>query len=203
MLDYSFLFIGTYSLFMVDKKIILASKSPRRKELLEGLEIPFEIRTKEVEEIYPNDLAPLKVAPFLAELKVQPLISSLKEGEILLTSDTVVVWNNEILGKPKDENDAKEMLLKLSGTIHEVITAVHMRSLKKSVTFSNSTKVHFTEITEKEILHYIEKYKPFDKAGSYGIQEWIGFIGIKKIEGCYFSVMGLPVHDVYQQFLSF
>jgi len=188
---------------MVKNRIILASKSPRRKELLEGLEIPFEIRTKEVEETYPQDLAATEVAPFLAELKAQPLISSLKEGEILLTSDTVVLWNNEILGKPKDEHDAKEMLLKLSGTIHEVITAVHMRSLNKSVTFSNSTKVHFTTITAKEISHYIEKYQPFDKAGSYGIQEWIGYIGIKKIEGCYFSVMGLPVHDVYHHFKSF
>ena len=188
---------------MVKNKIILASKSPRRKELLEGLEIPFEIRTKEVEEIYPDDLSPKEVAPFLAELKAKPLISSLQENEILLTSDTVVLLNDEILGKPKDENDAIKMLEKLSGTIHEVITAVHMRSIHKSVTFSNVTKVYFSEITEKEIAYYVEKFKPLDKAGSYGIQEWIGFIGIKKIEGCYFSVMGLPVHDVYENYLKF
>ncbi len=185
------------------KKIILASKSPRRKELLAGLEIPFEIRTKEVEEIYPQHLSPKEVAPFLAELKAKPLLATLQEDEILLTSDTVVLVENKILGKPKDTKDAKRMLQQLSGQVHEVITAVHMRSKDKSISFTNSTKVYFSKLSENEILHYIDKHQPFDKAGSYGIQEWIGFIGIKKIEGCYFSVMGLPVHDVYRHYLNF
>lgn len=184
-------------------KIVLASKSPRRKELLEGLEIPFEIRTKEVEEIYPDDLSPEAVAPFLAELKAQALISSLKKDEILLTSDTVVLHGNKILGKPKNEQEAKEMLSMLSGNEHRVITAVHMQSLNKSITFSNTTKVYFSKISDEQISHYIEKFKPFDKAGSYGIQEWIGFIGVKRIDGCFYSVMGLPVHDVYEHYLTF
>ncbi len=188
---------------MVKNKIILASKSPRRKELLEGLEIPFEIRTKEVEEVYPNNLPPKDVASFLAKLKAQPIISTLQKDEILLASDTIVLLDGEILGKPKNKEEARRMLGKLSNKTHEVITGVHMQSINKSYNFSNTTKVHFTRITEEQITHYIEKYQPFDKAGSYGIQEWIGFIGIKKIEGCYFSVMGLPVHDVYKYYLKF
>lgn len=188
---------------MVKNKIILASKSPRRKELLEGLEIPFEIRIKEVEEVYPENLPTKEVAPFLAKLKAQPLISTLQDGEILLTSDTVVLLNGEILGKPKNEEDARRMLSCLSENVHEVITGVHMQSIEKSFNFSNTTKVYFSKITEEQITHYIEKYQPYDKAGSYGIQEWIGFVGIKRIEGCYFSVMGLPVHDVYEHYMKF
>ena len=188
---------------MAKNKIILASKSPRRKELLEGLEIPFEIRTKEVEEVYPDDLPVKEIASFLAKLKAKPLIPTLKEGEILLTSDTVVLLKGEILGKPKNEDEARRMLNQLSENVHEVITGVHMQSTEKIINFSNTTKVYFSKITEEQINHYIEKYQPYDKAGSYGIQEWIGFVGIKRIEGCYFSVMGLPVHDVYDNYLKF
>ena len=184
-------------------KIVLGSKSPRRQELIKELGIPFEVRTIEVEEIYPSDLAVDQVAGYLAKLKAQPLVSSLKENEVLLTSDTVVVNKDTILGKPKDKEDALQTLRDLSGGVHVVITGVHMQSLKKELTFSNHTNVHFSVLTEEEITKYVEEFKPFDKAGSYGIQEWIGLIGVKKIDGCFYSVMGLPVHDVYQRLKEF
>jgi septum formation protein len=178
-------------------KIVLASKSPRRQALIGELGIPFEVRIKEVEEIYPETLDIYKVPEFLADLKAAPLRSELKKGEVLLTSDTVVVFNNTILGKPKDEQHSFEMLSTLSGEIHEVVTGVSLSSTEKEISFSSLTKVYFSELSPEEIQHYIETFKPMDKAGSYGIQEWIGYIGVQKIEGCYYNVMGLPLHDVY------
>ena len=183
--------------------IVLGSKSPRRQKLIKELGFAFEVRTKEIEEKYPS-YTPLKeVAAYLATLKASALKSSLISGEILLTSDTVVLNNNEILGKPKNPLEAKNMLRSLSGGTHEVITGVHLQSLDKTHTFSVGTIVHFAKLTDVEIDFYINKYKPFDKAGAYGIQEWIGYIGVEKIEGCYYNVMGLPVHEVYKQLMQF
>jgi len=179
-------------------KLILASKSPRRQSLIEEMGFPFEIRIKDVEEIYPPDLESGKVPVFLAELKSTPLIDSLKDGEILITSDTVVINQGKILGKPKDKNEAFEMLKSLSGNSHKVVTGVCMRSLDKTISFAETTIVHFSALTDVEINFYIDKYQPYDKAGAYGIQEWIGAIAISKIEGCYYNVMGLPVHKVYR-----
>ena len=179
-------------------KLILASKSPRRQSLIESLGFPFEVRLKEVDEVYPVELAPENVPVFLAELKAQPLIDQLIDGEVLITSDTVVINEGEILGKPKDYEDAFQMLQSLSGKFHKVVTGVCMQSKSTKISFAETTIVHFSALTEAEINYYIENFEPFDKAGSYGIQEWIGAIAVHKIEGCYYNVMGLPVHKVYK-----
>lgn len=179
-------------------KLILASKSPRRQSLIESLGFPFEVRLKEVDEVYPVELAPENVPVFLAELKSQPLIDQLIDGEVLITSDTVVINEGKILGKPKDYEDAFQMLKSLSGKSHKVVTGVCMQSNSTKISFAETTIVHFSVLTEAEINYYIENFEPFDKAGSYGIQEWIGAIAVHKIEGCYYNVMGLPVHKVYK-----
>ena len=185
------------------KTIILGSKSPRRKELLEGLGITFETRTKNVEETFPSDIEQYEVAGYLAEKKASAFTNELTETDIIITSDTIVLCNGEILGKPKDKQDAFEMLTKLSGKSHQVITGVCLKSTKKTDIFSDTTTVWFKPLTSEEINYYIEKYKPFDKAGSYGIQEWIGYVGIEKIEGTYFNVMGLPVNLLYKKIQDF
>ena len=179
-------------------KIVLASKSPRRQQLIKELGFDFEIRTKEVEEIYPPELNHYKVPEFLAALKAGPIAPTLTHNEVLLTSDTIVLSEGNILGKPKNEREATEMIQALSGKSHKVITGVQLKSLDKCISFSSITTVFFSNLTPDEISFYVDKYKPMDKAGSYGIQEWIGYIGISKIEGCYYNVMGLPIHDVYQ-----
>lgn len=186
-----------------EKKIILASKSPRRKELLAGLDIEFETRIKEVDESYSSDIATHKVAEFLADKKARAFQSELQNNEIIITSDTIVISDGEILEKPKSKKQAFEMLSKLSGKSHDVITGVCLMSLDKTELFSEITKVWFKELTSDEINYYIKKYEPFDKAGSYGIQEWIGYIGIEKIEGTYFNVMGLPVNLLYNKLQKF
>ena len=188
--------LGTHS-------IILGSKSPRRKELLSGLGVQFEVRTLDTNEDYPDTLDNREVPTFLAKLKAQALLSSLKTEEILITSDTIVLLENEILGKPKDATQAFDMLRKLSGKLHEVITGVHLQSQEKSKSFQVVTKVYFKKLTDSQIEYYIENYKPFDKAGGYGIQEWIGYIGISKIEGSYFNVVGLPVAELYDELKLF
>lgn len=180
-------------------KIVLASKSPRRQELIKELGFDFEIRTKEVDEIYPSELDPYKVPEFLAALKSTSIVPTLVQNEVLLTSDTIVLSEGRILGKPNSEQEASEMIQSLSGKVHEVITGVQLKSLAKTISFSSITQVYFTELTTDEISYYVQKYKPMDKAGAYGIQEWIGYIGVSKIEGCYYNVMGLPIHDVYQR----
>lgn len=182
---------------MEDIKIVLASKSPRRQALIKELGIPFEIRTKEVDEVYPESLNIYSVPEYLAKLKAEPITNSLGSSEILLTSDTVVIFNGEILGKPKDQVDAINMLSVLSGAMHEVVTGVSLRSNNKTHTFSVKTKVLFKELTRSEIEYYVQEFKPFDKAGSYGIQEWLGLIGVKQIEGCFYNVMGLPTNAIY------
>lgn len=180
------------------KKIILASKSPRRQELLKGLHIDFEIRTKDVEENYAADLKPELVPIFLAEKKASAFVDELKENEIIITSDTIVIHQGNILEKPKDRAHAQEMLQTLSGAEHLVVTGVCVQSLSKKEIFSDSTVVEFESLTTEEIDFYIDNYQPFDKAGSYGAQDWIGFVAIKKLTGSYFNVMGLPVHRLYK-----
>ena len=170
-------------------KIVLGSKSPRRQALVKELGYEVEVRLKEVEEVYPE---------FLAKLKAGPLRAELMENEVLLTSDTVVIHNGSVLGKPKDREDSIAMLTRLSNSKHTVISGVSLISPNKSHSFSTHTDVYFSELSHEDIISYVDKYTPFDKAGSYGIQEWIGYIGVEKIHGCYYNVMGLPLHDVYQ-----
>ncbi len=186
-----------------NKQIILASKSPRRQELLKGLNIPFEVVTKEVEETYPDDLESEKVAGYLALKKANAFKAELVENTILITADTVVLSGDKILGKPKNEEESRLMLNELSNNNHSVMTGVCIKSKHKTQAFSVSTKVKFKTLTPEEIDYYIKNYKPFDKAGSYGIQEWIGYIGIPEITGSYFNVMGLPVFELYDQLKSF
>lgn len=186
-----------------DIKLVLASKSPRRQQLLKDIGVDFEIRIKEVEEIYPPELKGKEVALFLSELKAAAFKNSLLLDETLLTSDTIVCLGDKILGKPKDKEHAVDMLKELSGKKHVVITAVTLTSTTKQASFSVSTEVFFKQLSANEINYYLENYQPFDKAGSYGIQEWIGYIGIEKIVGSYFNVMGLPVKEVYEALIEF
>lgn len=183
--------------------LILASKSPRRQQLLKDIGVDFEIRLKEVEEVYPPELKGKEVALFLSELKAKAFKSDLKANEILLTSDTIVCLDEKILGKPTDKQNAVAMLYELSGKKHEVITAVTLTSVSKQHSFAVSTDVYFKQLSASEISYYVENYQPYDKAGSYGIQEWIGYIGIEKIVGSYFNVMGLPVKEVYEELIKF
>jgi septum formation protein len=182
-----------------DKKLILSSNSPRRQELMKGLELEFEVRVNAVEEKIPADLPAEYVAAFLSKLKAEAYPDQLAENEILITSDTVVIENGHVLGKPVNEQEAFDMIKSLSGATHTVMTAVTMMDRKRRITLEDETKVTFRFLNEDEIWHYIRKYKPFDKAGAYGIQEWIGFIGVSRIEGSYFNVMGFPLHLVYEQ----
>lgn len=183
--------------------IILASGSPRRQKFLKELDLDFEIRLKDVEEIYPNHLKAEEITDFLAELKAAALTDTLSENDILITSDTIVWHKDKALGKPTDKEDAFEMLKSLSGNTHDVITSVCIKNTSKSVTFNETTKVTFNTLTDEEINYYLENYRPYDKAGAYGIQEWIGLVAIAKIEGSYVNVVGLPVDKVYQHLVSF
>jgi septum formation protein len=182
--------------------LVLGSKSPRRQSLIRDMGFRYRIHTSDVEEIYPSDIELSKVPEFLSELKSIPLIESLQENEVLITSDTIVLFENQILGKPLDRDHAIEMLRSLSGKKHDVITGVCLQSISKKVNFSTLTSVYFSHLRDQDIIHYVDTFEPFDKAGSYGIQEWIGLIGVQKIEGCYYNVMGLPVHDIFQQLQS-
>lgn len=179
-------------------KLILASNSPRRKQFLQDLGLSFEVRTKDVDEIYPENLAKEAITNYLAKLKAKPLLESLAPNEILITSDTIVWHNNEALGKPIDYDDAFAMLSSLSGATHEVISSISLTTTKTQVTKSAITKVTFRVLTEAEIHYYLKNYKPFDKAGSYGIQEWIGYIAITEISGSYNNVVGLPTHLLHK-----
>jgi septum formation protein len=185
-----------------DKNIILASGSPRRQQFLKELGIDYEIRLKEVEEVYPPKLRHFEISDYLAQLKSLPFENELKENDILITSDTIVWHNEKALGKPRNEKDAYEMLSSMSNKTHEVITSVCLKTISSQKTISSVTKVTFKSLSNKEIKYYINNYKPFDKAGAYGIQEWIGTIGITKIEGNYNTVVGLPVNLVYQELLK-
>ncbi|WP_026707390.1 Maf-like protein [Flavobacterium frigidarium] len=178
--------------------LILASGSPRRQQFFKDLDLDFEIRLKEVEEIYPPELKGFEITDFLAELKSYAFDGELKENDLLITSDTIV-WHNDIaLGKPKDEQDAFTTLKSLSNATHEVITSVCFKTMDTTTVFHEITKVTFNEISDEAIHYYITIYKPYDKAGAYGIQEWIGAIAVSKIEGSYANVMGMPVDKVYE-----
>ncbi|MBR8536125.1 septum formation protein Maf [Carboxylicivirga sediminis] len=190
---------------MTNYKLILASQSPRRQELLSHLNIPFDVMVKEdVEETYPDDIPAHEVPLYLARKKALPYETDCKAGHILvITADTIVCCDEHILGKPADKKEAEKMLQMLSGRAHEVITGVALTSGSKQSVFTVSTKVFFKTLTPQEIDFYIEQYQPFDKAGAYGIQEWIGMIGIERIEGSYFNVVGLPVQKLYNELQKF
>lgn len=183
-----------------DFEILLASQSPRRQQLLKELGLDYKIKLKEgIEENYPENLKRQEVALFLAEHKASAYEADLQEKQIIITADTIVCLADEVLNKPKDRDNAIEMLEKLSGNKHTVITGVCLKSKNKTVSFTAETNVFFKELTKEEIEYYLDTYKPYDKAGAYGIQEWIGFIGIEKISGSYFNVVGLPVQKLYEE----
>ena len=178
-------------------RLILASASPRRRELLAGCDLDFVLADKfECEECYPADLATEKVAEYLSQLKSNAYPHALDEKDILLTADTVVILGDKILGKPHSEAEAVEMISSLSGATHKVVTGVTLRTTKQTISFSAESLVTFRNLDNEEILYYVEKYRPLDKAGAYGIQEWIGYIGIEGIEGSFYNVMGLPVQKL-------
>lgn len=181
------------------KKIILASNSPRRQELLKGLGVDFTVKVHPVDETIPADLPAQYAAAYLSKLKAERFPFPLEQDEILITADTVVIVRGKILGKPHSDLEAFDMIRALSGTTHTVMTAVTMKGAKRQITLEDEAKVTFRFLEEDEIWYYIRNFKPFDKAGAYGIQEWIGFVAVTGIEGSYFTVMGFPQHLVYQQ----
>lgn len=186
------------------KKIILGSNSPRRRELLAGLDIDFVVDTQNTfEEVYSYDTPQDKIPEVLSEGKSYGFHRDLEEDEILITSDTLVLCEDRVMGKPHSYEEAVDMLRFLSNKEHKVITAITLRDNKQCRTLSDTSIVHFKELSDNEIKYYIQTYRPFDKAGAYGIQEWIGYIGIDRIKGSYFTIMGLPVHLVYQELLDF
>jgi septum formation protein len=185
-------------------KIILASKSPRRQQLLREMGIQFEVRVKPVDESFPAELKKEEVALYLCEKKAASFaVDEIKNNELLITADTIVCLGDEILNKPNDRDHAIEMIEKLSGKKHEVVTGICLRSIAKLRSFFVSTDVCFRNLNREEIEYYVDNYKPYDKAGSYGIQEWIGYIGIEKIEGSYFNVVGLPTARLYEELEKF
>jgi len=178
------------------KKIILASQSPRRKQLLEWAEVPFEIAVKDTDERFPPGLSPEEVSIFIARKKALAVQNEKKPDEIILAADTIVVLGDNIIGKPVHREDAVSILLALSGEKHKVITGVVIRKGEQEIAFADTTEVEFHNLSVKEIEFYVDKYKPYDKAGAYAIQEWIGVVGIKSINGDFYNVMGLPVSRV-------
>jgi len=178
-------------------KIILASGSPRRQQFFKDLDIDFEIRLKDIEEIYPDDLQGVEITNYLAQLKSNAFEGEIAANEILITSDTIVWLNSKAIGKPKDYHDAFAILKSLSNKTHEVITSVCFKTIKKTETIFDVTRVTFNHLSDDAIHYYLDNYKPFDKAGAYGIQEWIGLIGINRIDGSYTNVVGLPTEKVY------
>ena len=183
-------------------KLVLSSNSPRRRELLAGLDIPFEVRVLEgIDESYPETLPTAEIAEYIAQKKAAAY--DIAPGEVLITADTIVVLNDQVLGKPANAEEAKHMLRQLSGNTHHVITGVCLRDHDKQHHFSVVSEVTFKTLAEEEIDYYVETYKPFDKAGAYGIQEWIGYIGVTGLSGSYFNVMGLPVQRIYEELKKF
>ena len=183
--------------------IILASGSPRRQQFLRDLGLQFTVRSLDVEEIYPKYLHGNEITGYLAELKANAFEDELNDQDILITADTIVRFSGKILGKPKDAIEAKKMLKELSGEHHEVITSICIKTAKTTKIINDTTIVYFEKLSDEEIDYYISNFKPFDKAGSYGIQEYIGFIGVRKIEGNYSTVMGFPVHKFYKEMMKF
>ena len=183
--------------------IILASGSPRRQQFFKEMDLHYSIRLKEIEEIYPEHLQAEEITNFLAKLKASAFENELEENDILVTSDTIVWLNGKALGKPKDYNDAFQMLKQLANQTHEVITSVCLKSIDKTDVFHCVTKVTFSNLSDEAIRYYLDNYKPFDKAGSYGIQDWIGLVGISKIEGSYTNVVGLPTEMLFQKLMNY
>ena len=183
--------------------IILASGSPRRQQFFKEMDLHYTIRLKEIEEIYPEHLQAEEITNFLAELKASAFENELKENDVLVTSDTIVWLNGKALGKPKDYDDAFKMLQQLANQTHEVITSVCLKSIYKTEVFHCVTKVTFANLSDEAIKYYLDNYQPFDKAGSYGIQDWIGLVGISKIEGSYTNVVGLPTEMLFQKLMNY
>ena len=182
----------------------MASNSPRRKELLAGLDLQFEVRVLQgIDESYPHDLPTSKIAEFISKKKADAYVQTMADDELVITADTVVILGDEVMGKPHDEADAKRMLGELSGRTHQVATGVTLSTKERQVSFSVVTDVTFKQLSADEIDYYVRTYKPFDKAGAYGIQEWIGYIGVTALKGSYFNVMGLPVQRIYEALKRF
>jgi septum formation protein len=186
-----------------DYNYILASQSPRRQELLRSLGLSFQVKLREVEEVFPEELTGSDIPEYLAKLKSLPFQPALGERDLLITADTVVFLHGELIGKPENQQAAAKMLRKLGGHEHQVISGVCLTSKNKQKVFHAVTNVQFKKLEEKEIEYYISTCRPLDKAGAYGIQEWIGFIGITHIEGSFYNVMGLPVQKLYEEILRF
>ena len=184
--------------------IILASNSPRRKELLAGLDIPFDVRVIDgIDESFPQDLLTKDIAGYIAKKKADAYQQTMAADELIITADTIVILGQKVMGKPKDAAEAVRMLHELSGHTHQVITGVCLTTKEKQVNFSVETDVTFKTLTDEEIHYYVEHYRPFDKAGAYGIQEWIGHVGVTGMNGSYFNVMGLPVQRIYEALKMF
>jgi septum formation protein len=189
---------------ITDYKIILASNSPRRKELLAGIDVDYELKMlPDIDESFPETMQVDEVAEYLAKKKATAYLPELNDDELLITADTIVLLDDMVIGKPADEDDAIRMLKLLSGRTHRVITGVCMTSKKREVSFSDTAYVTFGSLSDEEIRYYVSKYKPYDKAGSYGVQEWIGYVTVERIEGSYFNVMGFPIFKVYKELKQF
>ena len=185
-------------------RVVLASNSPRRKELLGGLGIDFEVRTlQDIDESYPSSLKGEEIPMYISGKKAEAYKQSMADDEMIITADTIVYDNGQVLGKPKDRVEAIQMLRELSGHAHEVITGVSIVTKEKTSQFASTSKVTFAELTDEEIAYYVDHYKPFDKAGAYGVQEWIGYVAVTRIEGSYFNVMGLPIQRLYTELKNF
>jgi septum formation protein len=181
--------------------IILASKSPRRRELLKGIGVKFRTVDSEMDEVFPSVLKREEIPLYLAQAKARHFFSHINENTLLITADTIVWLNDEVIGKPVDEEDAVNMLKKLSGNMHEVFTGVCLKTDTKESVFHGSTKVYFRHLSDEEIRFYVSSYKPLDKAGAYGVQEWIGYVGVEHIEGSYYNVMGMPLQKLYAELM--
>ena len=185
-------------------KIILASNSPRRKELLSGLDVDFEVRVLSgIDESYPASLPTMQIAEYISKKKAAAYRETMAVDELVITADTVVILGDEVMGKPKDDAEACRMLRELSGQTHQVITGVTLTTMERQISFSVKTDVTFKELTNEEIHYYVEKYHPMDKAGAYGIQEWIGHIGVTGLSGSFYNVMGLPIQRIYEALKMF
>ncbi|MDD4727811.1 MAG: Maf-like protein [Dysgonamonadaceae bacterium] len=189
---------------ITDYKVILASNSPRRKELLKGIDIDFKVKVlPNIDESYPESLRGDEIAEFVALKKATPYLPSLAANDLLITADTIVLLEGVVYGKPNNKKEAKEMLRTLSGKTHSVISGVCLTSIDKQISFSVTSEVEFAELTDNEIEYYVNHYSPFDKAGSYGVQEWIGYVAVKNINGSYYNIMGLPIHRLYRELIQF
>ena len=184
-------------------KLILGSKSPRRHELLKGLGMPFEVRIKDTDESFSEKLQHAGIAEFLARIKGEAFLAEIKPNELIVTSDTIVWLGDRVFNKPQSAEEAVDMIDTLSGRMHEVITGVSLLTSKRQHVFHDITKVYFGDVNREDIVHYVDRFKPFDKAGAYGIQEWIGYVGIERIEGSFYNVMGFPTRKFYVELQEF